>query len=153
MCSSDLPKGTVIFNEAQTKEIFQNKGDSLGGVSSSGSTGQSSPGKPTLPPPQRPAFLVQQELQEECLAKTGSITDKILSPLNMLSRNWKDMAGLTGNINHINHNGQNQSVNVGGINITCPGVTSQEVARQLGTELNHIFSGFHNYADQQSRVR
>ncbi len=150
---SDLPKGTVIFNEAQTKEIFQNKGDSLGGVSSSGSTGQSSPGKPTLPPPQRPAFLVQQELQEECLAKTGSITDKILSPLNMLSRNWKDMAGLTGNINHINHNGQNQSVNVGGINITCPGVTSQEVARQLGTELNHIFSGFHNYADQQSRVR
>lgn len=150
---SDLPKGTVIFNETQTKEIFQNKGDALGGVSASGSTGQSSPGKPTLPPPQRPAFLVQQELQEECLAKTGSIMDKILSPLNMLSRNWKDMAGLTGNINHINHNGQNQSVNVGGINITCPGVTSQEVARQLGTELNHIFSGFHNYADQQSRVR
>lgn len=150
---SDLPKGTVIFNETQTKEIFQNKGDALGGVSASGSTGQSSPGKPTLPPPQRPAFLVQQELQEECLAKTGSIMDKILSPLNMLSHNWKDMAGLTGNINHINHNGQNQSVNVGGINITCPGVTSQEVARQLGTELNHIFSGFHNYADQQSRVR
>lgn len=150
---SDLPKGTVIFNEAQTKEIFQNKGDALGGVSSSNSTGQSSPGKPTLPPPQRPAFLVQQELQEECLAKTGSLTDKILSPLNMLSHNWKDMAGLTGNINHISHNGQNQSVNVGGINITCPGVTSQEVARQLGTELNHIFSGFHNYADQQSRVR
>lgn len=150
---SDLPKGTVIFNEAQTKEIFQNKADTMGGVSASDSTGQSSPGKPTLPPPQRPAFLVQQELQEECLAKTGSIMDKILSPLNMLSRNWKDMAGLTGNINHINHNGQNQSVNVGGINITCPGVTSQEVARQLGTELNHIFSGFHNYADQQSRVR
>lgn len=150
---SDLPKGTVIFNEAQTKEIFQNKADTMGSVSASGSTGQSIPGKPTLPPPQRPAFLVQQELQEECLAKTGNITDKILSPLNMLSRNWKDMAGLTGNINHINHNGQNQSVNVGGINITCPGVTSQEVARQLGTELNHIFSGFHNYADQQSRVR
>ncbi len=150
---SDLPKGTVIFNEAQTKEIFQNKADTMGSVSASGSTGQSIPGKPTLPPPQRPAFLVQQELQEECLAKTGSITDKILSPLNMLSRNWKDMSGLTGNINHINHNGQNQSVNVGGINITCPGVTSQEVARQLGTELNHIFSGFHNYADQQSRVR
>ncbi len=150
---SDLPKGTVVFNEAQTKEIFQNKPDTIGSVSSADTAGQSLSGKLTLPPPQRPGFLVQQELQEECLAKTGSLMDKILSPLNMLSRSMQEMSGLTGNINHVSHNGQNQSVNVGGITITCPGVTSQEVARQVGTELNHIFSGFHNYADQQSRVR
>lgn len=150
---SDLPRGTVVFNEAQTKEIFQNKPDTIGSVSSADTAGQSLSGKLTLPPPQRPGFLVQQELQEECLAKTGSLMDKILSPLNMLSRSMKEMSGLTGNINHVSHNGQNQSVNVGGITITCPGVTSQEVARQVGTELNHIFSGFHNYADQQSRVR
>ena len=150
---SDLPRGTVVFNEAQTKEIFQNKPDTIGSVSSADTARQSLSGKLTLPPPQRPSFLVQQELQEECLAKTGSLMDKILSPLNMLSRSMQEMSGLTGNINHVSHNGQNQSVNVGGITITCPGVTSQEVARQVGTELNHIFSGFHNYADQQSRVR
>ncbi len=150
---SDLPRGTVVFNEAQTKEIFQNKPDTIGSVSSADTARQSLSGKLTLPPPQRPGFLVQQELQEECLAKTGSLMDKILSPLNMLSRSMQEMSGLTGNINHVSHNGQNQSVNVGGITITCPGVTSQEVARQVGTELNHIFSGFHNYADQQSRVR
>ncbi len=150
---SDLPRGTVVFNEAQTKEIFQNKPDTIGSVSSADTARQSLFGKLTLPPPQRPGFLVQQELQEECLAKTGSLMDKILSPLNMLSRSMQEMSGLTGNINHVSHNGQNQSVNVGGITITCPGVTSQEVARQVGTELNHIFSGFHNYADQQSRIR
>lgn len=41
----------------------------------------------------------------------------------------------------------------GGVHITCPGVTSQEVARQVGAELNHMFNGLHNYADQQSSVR
>lgn len=50
------------------------------------------------------------------------------------------------------HNQHMQPAIHGGVHITCPGVTSQEVARQVGAELNHMFHGLHNYADQQSSV-
>jgi len=43
------------------------------------------------------------------------------------------------------------------MHVTCPGVTEQQVAEQLGNvigkELNKQFSGFHNYTDQMSRIR
>lgn len=53
----------------------------------------------------------------------------------------------------VNNTRNMQPVINGGINITCPGITSQEVARQVGVELNNMFNGFHNYADQQSRIK
>lgn len=54
----------------------------------------------------------------------------------------------------VNNNNRNQpSINVGDINITCPGVTSQEVMREVGVALDNKFRGFHNYADQYSRRR
>lgn len=46
-----------------------------------------------------------------------------------------------------------QPVINGGINITCPGVTSKEVAQQVGVELNNMFSGLHLEAMQQSMMR
>lgn len=59
-------------------------------------------------------------------------------------------------INNISNNNR-PSVVIGDINVTCPGVTSQQVAEQLGgvldKELDKKFSGFHIYTDQMSRVR
>ena len=46
-----------------------------------------------------------------------------------------------------------QPVSVGDIHITCPGITSQEVARQVGDQLNHMFSGLHLDAMQRSTMR
>ena len=43
------------------------------------------------------------------------------------------------------------SINVGDINITCPGVTSQAVMREVRTALTREFSGFRNYTDQWIR--
>lgn len=46
---------------------------------------------------------------------------------------------------------------VNNINVTCPGVTEQQVAERIGgvldKELDKKFNGFHNYVDQQSRIR
>lgn len=64
----------------------------------------------------------------------------------------KDITNNTA-ISNITNNRNMQPVINGGINITCPGITSQEVARQVGVELNNMFQGFHNFADQQSRKR
>ncbi len=43
------------------------------------------------------------------------------------------------------------NINVGGISITCPGVTSQAVMREVKTALNREFNGLHNFADQWVR--
>ena len=43
------------------------------------------------------------------------------------------------------------NINVGGISITCPGVTSQAVMREVKTALNREFNGLHNFADQWIR--
>ncbi len=45
------------------------------------------------------------------------------------------------------------NIRIGDIRITCPGVTSREVAAQVGTEVNRLFSGLHLYVEQQNTVR
>ena len=44
-------------------------------------------------------------------------------------------------------------ISVGDINITCPGVTSQAVMREVGVALDRKFSGLRNYTDQWIRRR
>ena len=57
------------------------------------------------------------------------------------------------NSNVVNNNRNAQPMINGDINITCPGVTSKEVAQQVGVELNNMFSGLHLDAMQQSMKR
>ena len=56
-------------------------------------------------------------------------------------------------VNNIANNRNMQPVINGGLNITCPGITSQEVARQVGIKVNDMFNGLHLEADQRSRIR
>ncbi len=55
------------------------------------------------------------------------------------------------NSNIVNNN--KPSINIGDIHVTCPGVTSKEVAQQVGVELNNMFNGLHLNAYQQSMMR
>ena len=59
-------------------------------------------------------------------------------------------------MNNVTNNRNVQPV-VNNINVTCPGVTEQQVAERLGSvldkELDKKFSGFYNYTDQMSRIR
>jgi len=63
--------------------------------------------------------------------------------------------GNAGNVNNVTNN--KPSIIIGDINVTCPGVTEQQVAERLGSvlgkELDRQFNGFHNYTDQMSRTR
>lgn len=62
---------------------------------------------------------------------------------------------LRNHANSVVNNNKNvqQPVIHGGINITCPGVTSKEVAQQVGVEVDRIFNGMHLEAEQRSRMR
>lgn len=105
---------------------------------------------------ERPYFMAEQERMEQCAALLGRSIDDMVFPMNLLPHNMKEITNM-GSLNHVgtvNNIKQNQpNINVGGIHITCPGITSQEVARQVGTELNNMFNGFHLEAMQQSMMR
>lgn len=85
----------------------------------------------------------------------GDIDNKMnkLVPSSMYEHSGQ-MQNVASQITNSSLTNKNQpSVHVGDIHITCPGVTSKEVAKQVGVELNHMFTGLHLDADQQSRIR
>ena len=63
----------------------------------------------------------------------------------------KEMAKTIGSINNVNNNSNAQAVTIGDIYVTCPGVTSQEVMREVGDALNRQFSGLALAALQESK--
>ncbi len=69
-------------------------------------------------------------------------------------KQMEQMANQITNYNNVVNNTKNvQPVVSNEIHVVCPGVTREEVARQLPGVLNQTFSGFSNYTDQMSRIR
>ena len=82
----------------------------------------------------------------------GSIEKILPSAVYEQNRQMADTANRSVSSSVINSKNV-QPVSVGDIHITCPGITSQEVARQVGDQLNHMFSGLHLDAMQRSTMR
>jgi len=152
----DLPKDTVIFNEEQTKKIMDSKVDVSGNAYASGTDNGSVPYQPTGELAALMDFCKQnvksilkseQEIALTVHEMQKQINNGIMSGINSVTNTA---------INNISNNNK-PSVVIGDINVTCPGVTSQQVAEQLGgvlgKELDKQFNGFNNYVDQQSRIR
>lgn len=142
---SDLPKGTVIFNEEQTKRILKNNGKG-GKAFATGTTSSISPLKDAMPE----KFAMMEQLQ-------NALKDN-------LDKMTYDIAGISSNVRNIatnitnvrNDSGNTMTIN-GGINVTCPGVTEAEVAKNIGgalrEQLNGMFTGFALKADQLAMRR
>lgn len=152
----DLPKDTVIFNEEQTKKIMDSKVDASGNAYASGTDNGSVPYQPTGELAALMDFCKQnvksilkseQEIALTVHEMQKQINNGIMSGINSVTNTA---------INNISNNNK-PGVVIGDINVTCPGVTSQQVAEQLGgvlgKELDKQFNGFNNYVDQQSRIR
>lgn len=152
----DLPKGTVIFNEDQTKKIMNGK-PNVGTAHAQGTSDNGiiiTPDGRTLRPlqPGDSMWDLQQKMNDY-LAKTGEDVHSFLTPINTIQKDMEQMANAVNTINNINNSNRMQSINVGDIHITCPGVTSTEVAKQIGVEVNNLFNGLHLDAYQQAKMR
>ncbi|MBR2246545.1 MAG: hypothetical protein IJ880_05920 [Bacilli bacterium] len=143
---SHLPKDTVIFNEEQTKRILK-KGGISGKAYADGNATSSQ-------------FKSLAEVMPDKAAIFEKFNANLQANLEAIKTNALNIANNTAEIARAAVNTINQSPTVvlnGGINVTCPGVTETEVAKNLGTalsnQLSSIFQGAALRADQWAMRR
>ena len=137
---SDLPKDTVIFNEEQTKRILNNSKQGKGKAFASGTT----PLANVMP---NTAALFEN-FEAQLINNVSAINSNIFD----MKKDINDIAStLVSNVSNINSGG-NVTVN-GGVNITCPGVTSKEVTEDIAKQLNDVFFGMSTNAYQRAMTR
>lgn len=156
----DLPKDTVIYNEEQTKKIMDNKIDVSGNAHADGTDDSI---WTTLEDGTKIRPLQPGDRMYDMLQKFNAYFDSIDRNVEKLVPNsfydhqkqMEQMANQITNYNNVVNNNKNVQpvVNNNEIHVVCPGVTREEVARQLPGVLNQTFSGFSNYTDQMSRIR
>ena len=141
---SDLPKDTVIFNEEQTKKILINKGSGNVVENFIGSTFRNGT---VLKRPEHSILNDTEEMKAFWLS--NQIMQEILQPISNVNKNVEMMAS---NVSKINNNNRQIVNTIQNVNVNCPGVSSQEVAQQIGTELQKTFSGMALNAYQKMNV-
>lgn len=85
------------------------------------------------------------------ITKLGGDISSITAPISSIQKDMERMVNSLSTVSNFSNN--TQQVNIGDINITCTGVTSQEVMKQVGDALNKQFSGMALDALQQSKIR
>lgn len=138
---SALPKGTVIFNEEQTKRILKNSG--LSGKAYADSNANLRSFADVMPD--------KAAIFERFEANLQANLDALKTNTFDVSRNVADIAKA------VTNNYASSVVINGGINVTCPGVTESEVARNIAPiiqqEFTSIFSGMSLGANQRAMRR
>ena len=157
---SDLPKGTVIYNEEETKKIMDNKSNPVGNAHADGTDDSiwTTLADGTKVRPLQPGdkmWDLYQKFNAYFKSIDGNLEKLVPNSLYEQNREWNKLADQISYANSVVNNNKNvqQPVIHGGINITCPGVTSKEVAQQVGVEVDRIFNGMHLEAEQRSRMR
>lgn len=159
---TDIKKGDIVFNHEQSVELLKNGHTSgRGKAYADGTVGG---GKILTSDGSILRSLQPGDKMYDMMQKFDAYFKNIDGNLEKLVPNsyydhQRQMENMVKQINYVSNisNNNKPSVNIGDINVTCPGVTSQQVAEQLGSvigkELDKQFSGFHNYTDQMSRIR
>lgn len=144
----DLPKDTVIYNEEETKKIMDNKVDVSGNAHADGTDDSiwTTLADGTKVRPLQPGDKMY-DLQQKFEAYFKSIDGNLekLVPNSYYEQN-RELSKLADQISYANNVVNNRNVqpviNVGDVNVTCPGVTSQEVMREvgnvLGSQIGHL---------------
>ena len=149
-----IKKGDIVFNHEQSVALLKSghisgrgKAYADGTVGDPFASGKFRP----LQPGDHMYELLQK--MNEHLAKTGEDVESFLTPVNAMQRNMEQMSQAFNTINNISNDNRTQSISIGDIHVTCPGVTSAEVANQVGVELERQFRGLHLTALQESMKR
>jgi hypothetical protein len=133
----NMQGGETVYNGSETKELV-NEGANL--LDSANISDLLEP-----LPEDYPTTQLIRKIQQ------SGVDISSIAPTNLVGDRFKSLAnGVMGNVNTTNNNDFGYK-NYGDINITCPGVTSQEVAKQIKTELEKTFFGMSTRAYQRSK--
>lgn len=124
----NMEGGEKVFNGDETKNLFENKSI-----------------RPLRPEDSPILHKISQMNPDEIMAKFG-----INSAMPVRSTLF-DTAKSIANSNMVNNNNK-PSYSVGDVHIHCPGVTKDEVAKQIGTEMTKTFFGLENKALQRANI-
>lgn len=155
-----IKRGDIVFNHEQSEELLKNghisgRGKAYADGTVGGGKFITSDGAIARP-------LQPGDRMYDLLQKFNTYFDSIDRNVEKLTPNsfydhqkqMEQMANQITNYNSVINNNKNvQPVVNNEIHVVCPGVTREEVARQLPRVLNQTFSGFSNYTDQMSRIR
>lgn len=163
----DLQKGDIIFNHTQTEKLLKDgKISSRGRALANGTMvepdGTIHARSGDLIPINSPAFqkldpktLNIDPEQFQLYKKIGEISQSLdlgVMKVQGINQMMSDMVSKTVNNNVVTNNNNQPHISVGDINVTCPGVTSQEVVKEVGKALENQFSGLALKAYQQSKI-
>lgn len=156
-----IKKGDIVFNHQQSEELLKN--GHISGRGKAYADGTVGGGKYLMSDGRISRPLQPGDRMYDMLQKFNAYFNSIDQNVEKLTPNsfydhqkqMEQIANQITNYNNVVNNNKNvqPSVNVGDIHITCPGVTSYEVMREVKTQINNEVRGLHNYADQQSRIR
>ena len=131
----DLPKGTVIYNEDQTKQIMDNKVD-INGKAYADGTDDDAPHYPSQEILDFTKRMKKLEMQHELIA---NYTYGVLSPLHDIKQNTENMISNISSVSNVTNNNKNvQQPVVNHISVTLPNVTNSTSAESLLRDLESL---------------
>ena len=158
-----IKKGDIVFNHEQSVELLKNGRTSGRGKAYADGTvggGKVLTKNGAILRPLQPGdkmYDMVQKFDAYFKSMDGNLEKLVPNSFYEHQKQMEDMAKQINYVSSVTNNNRNMQPVVNHINVTCPGVTSQQVAEQLGgvlgKELDKQFNGFNNYVDQQSRIR
>lgn len=156
----DLPKGSVVYNEKQTEKILKNKVTATGNAYANGTDDE---GWITLADGTKARPLQPGDRMYDMVQKVNVYLKRIdynldkLTPNSFYERNreMNKMADQISYVSSIANNNRNvqSGIHVDKIEITCPGVTSQQVVSEVSTALDKQFGHLSQRAMQEAYKR
>lgn len=158
-----IKKGDIVFNHEQSVELLKNGRTSGRGKAYADGTvggGKVLTKNGAILRPLQPGdkmYDMVQKFDAYFKSMDGNLEKLVPNSFYEHQKQMEDMAKQINYVSSVTNNNRNMQPVVNHINVTCPGVTSQQVAEQIGSvlgkELNKKFSGMHLEAEQRSRIR
>lgn len=147
-----IKPGDIVFNHEQSENLLKYGHISgRGKAYADGTVGNPvASGKIGFLQPGDYLYDMTQKFEAYC-SKVDDGFNALAAPVYDIQKDMERAVEQISSINNIN-NSRMQNVNVGDIHITCPGVTSQEVAAQIPIEVNKMFQGLGLMALQNSKI-
>lgn len=141
---SDLPKGTVIYNEEETKKIMDNKSNPVGNAHADGTDDSiwTTLADGTRVRPLQPGdkmWDLYQKFDAYFKSIDGNLEKLVPNSLYEQNREWNKIADQITYANSVVNNNRNQPVTVNqNVTLNCPNLTNNSGVEYVQKELGHL---------------